>query len=106
MGIELHNDLRADQEWLQFTELLLAAAVGAASARLVRTSALRGSGLEVAAIVSLLDQAGPELRCKREILLATLDNLDQGVGEVDEEMRLVGWNQRYQQLFNYAAGAL
>jgi len=106
MGIELHNDLRADQEWLQFTELLLAAAVGAASARLVLTSALRGSGLEVAAIVSLLDQAGPELRFNREILLATLDNLDQGVSVVDEDMRLVAWNQRYQQMFNYPPGML
>src|SRR5699024_9259854 len=81
--------------------LLLAAAVGAASARLVLTSALRGSGLEVAAIVSLLDQAGPELRFNREILLATLDNLDQGVSVVDADMRLVAWNQRYQQMFNY-----
>lgn len=106
MGIKLHQDLRADQEWLQFTELLLAAAVGAASARLVLTSALRGSGLEVAAIVSLLDQAGPELRFNREILLATLDNLDQGISVVDADMRLVAWNQRYQQMFNYPPGML
>lgn len=106
MGVELGTDLRADQQWLQFTELLLAAAVGAASARLVLTSALRGSGLEVAAIVSLLDQAGPELRFNREILLATLDNLDQGISVVDSDMRLVAWNQRYQQLFNYPPGML
>ncbi|HLS22037.1 MAG TPA: PAS-domain containing protein, partial [Paenalcaligenes sp.] len=106
MGVELGSDLRADQQWLQFTELLLAAAVGAASARLVLTSALRGSGLEVAAIVSLLDQAGPELRFNREILLATLDNLDQGISVVDSDMRLVAWNQRYQQLFNYPPGML
>lgn len=106
MDTELSSDLRADQQWLQFTELLLAAAVGAASARLVLTSALRGSGLEVAAIVSLLDQAGPELRFNREILLATLDNLDQGISVVDSEMRLMAWNQRYQQLFNYPAGML
>src|SRR5690625_1074113 len=106
MEVKLSNDLRADQEWLQFTELLLAAAVGAASARVVLTSALRGSGLEVAAIVSLLDQAGPELRFNREILLATLDNLDQGISVVDADMRLVAWNQRYQQLFNYPPGML
>lgn len=106
IGVDLNQELRADPQWLQFTELLLAAAVGAASARLVLTSALRGSGLEVAAIVSLLDQAGPELRFNREILLATLDNLDQGISVVDADMRLVAWNQRYQQLFNYPAGML
>src|SRR5690625_2450943 len=88
IGVDLKDRKRADPQWLQFTELLLAAAVGAASARLVLTSALRGSGLEVAAIVSLLDQAGPELRFNREILLATLDNLDQGISVVDADMRL------------------
>ncbi|HLR81976.1 MAG TPA: PAS-domain containing protein, partial [Paenalcaligenes sp.] len=52
------------------------------------------------------DQAGPELRFNREILLATLDNLDQGVSVVDADMRLVAWNQRYQQMFNYPPGML
>lgn len=103
---QLGTDLRADGEWIQFTELLLAAAVGAASARLLLTSALRGSGMEVAAIVSLLDEAGQELRFKRDILLATLENLDQGVSVVDADMCLVAWNQRYQQLFDYPAGML
>lgn len=103
---QLGADLRADGEWIQFTELLLAAAVGAASARLLLTSALRGSGMEVAAIVSLLDEAGQELRFKRDILLATLENLDQGVSVVDAQMCLVAWNQRYQQLFDYPAGML
>lgn len=99
-------DLRADSGWVQFTELLLAAAVGAASARLVLTSALRGSGMEVAAIVAILDEAGQELRFNRDILLATLENLDQGVSVVDADMCLVAWNQRYQQLFDYPPGML
>lgn len=103
---QLDADLRADSGWIQFTELLLAAAVGAASARLLLTSALRGSGMEVAAIVSILDEAGQELRFKRDILLATLENLDQGVSVVDADMCLVAWNQRYQQLFDYPSGML
>lgn len=103
---QLDTDLRADSGWVQFTELLLAAAVGAASARLVLTSALRGSGMEVTTIVALLDEAGQELRFNRDILLATLENLDQGVSVVDAEMSLVAWNQRYQQLFDYPPGML
>ena len=105
-GLKITPDLRVDSQWIQFTELLLAAAVGAASARLVLTSALRGSGMEVAAIVSILDEAGQELRFNRDILLATLENLDQGVSVVDSQMRLVAWNQRYHQLFDYTAGML
>lgn len=103
---QLTLDLRADSAWIQFTELILAAAVGAASARLVLTSALRGSGMEVAAIVSVLDEAGQELRFNRDILLATLENLDQGVSVLDAQMCLVAWNQRYQQLFDYPPGML
>src|SRR5690606_29606553 len=44
---ELAPAAQADRQWIQFTERLLAAALGAASARLVLTSALRGSGMEV-----------------------------------------------------------
>lgn len=102
----LHEQLTADSNWLQFTELLLAGAVGAASARLVLTSALRGSGLEVATVVSLLDEADQKLRFNRDILLATLENIDQGVSVVDADMRLVAWNHRYEQLFNYPTGML
>src|SRR5690606_12614531 len=79
---------------------LLAAAVGAASARLVLTSALRGSGMEIAAVVAVLDEAGQELRFNRDILLTTLENMDQGVSVVDADMLLVAWNQSYQQLIN------
>ncbi|WP_336579287.1 hybrid sensor histidine kinase/response regulator [Alcaligenes sp. CHO6] len=102
----LEPGLRADSAWVHFTELLLAAAVGAASARLVLTSALRGSGMEVAAIMAVLDEAGQELRFNRDILLATLENIDQGVSVVDADMRLVAWNQRYQQLFDYPPSML
>src|SRR5699024_3035848 len=105
-GERLHEHLTANSHWLQFTELLLAGVVGAASARLVLTSALRGSGLEVATVVSLLDEAGQKLRFNRDILLATLENIDQGVSVVDAEMRLVAWNHRYEQLFNYPADML
>lgn len=42
---ELSPTATADRAWVQFTERLLAAAIGAASARLVLTSVLRGSGM-------------------------------------------------------------
>lgn len=106
MNQDLDLHARADSVWVHFTELLLAAAVGAASARLVITSALRGSGLEVAAIVAVLDEAGQALRFNRDILLATLENIDHGVSVVDADMRLVAWNQSYQQLFAYPPGML
>lgn len=96
----------ADRALLQFTERLLASAIGAASARLTLTSALRGSGMELGEVVSLLDEASQELRFNRQVLLSTLENISQGVSVVDAQMRLVAWNRRYQELFGYPDGML
>ncbi|WP_149195330.1 hybrid sensor histidine kinase/response regulator [Luteimonas suaedae] len=106
LGQELQPHTPADRAWVQFTERLLASAIGAASARLVLTSTLRGSGMDLAEVVAVLDEAGQELRFNREILSTTLENIDQGVSVVDPDMRLVAWNRRYQELFGYPDGML
>lgn len=103
---ELKPDAPADRAWVQFTERLLAAAIGAASARLVLTSVLHGSGMELGEVVAVLDEAGQELRFNREILSTTLENISAGVSVVDPGMRLVAWNRRYQQMFGYPEGML
>jgi len=105
-GHALSADARADTEWVRFTELLLAGAVGAASARLLLARALEGSGIEVAAVAAVLDEAGQALRFNRDILLATLENIDQGVSVVDAQMRLTAWNSRYWKLFQYPVDML
>ncbi len=91
----------ANRAILQFTERLLASAIGADSARLTMTSALRGSGIELGEVVHLLDQAGQETRFNRQVLMTTLDNIAQGVSVVDADMRLVTWNRQYQEMFGY-----
>lgn len=96
----------ADRALAQFTERLLASAIGAASARLTLTSALRGSGMELGEVVALLDEANQELRFNRQVLSTTLENISQGVSVVDADMRLVAWNRRYQELFGYPDGML
>ncbi|MGN6153752.1 MAG: hybrid sensor histidine kinase/response regulator [Lysobacteraceae bacterium] len=96
----------ADRALVQFTERLLASAIGAASARLTLTSALRGSGMELGEVVSLLDEASQELRFNRQVLSTTLENISQGVSVVDADLRLVAWNGRYQQMLGFPDGML
>lgn len=96
----------ADRALMQFTERLLASAIGAASARLTLTSALRGSGMELGEVVSLLDEASQELRFNRQVLSTTLENISQGVSVVDADMRLIAWNRRYQDMLGYPDGML
>jgi len=105
-GRDWQPELPADRALAQFTERLLAAAIGAASARLTLTSALRGSGMELGEVVALLDEANQELRFNRQVLSTTMENISQGVSVVDPQMRLVAWNRRYQELFDYPDGML
>jgi PAS domain S-box-containing protein len=106
LGRAWSPDEPADRALVQFTERLLASAIGAASARLTLTSALRGSGMELGEVVALLDEASQELRFNRQVLSTTLENISQGVSVVDAQMRLVAWNRRYQELFGYPEGML
>lgn len=94
----------ADRALLQYTERVLAGAVGAASARRLLMSALSGSGLDVAEVLALLDEASQELRFNRSLLSTTLEHIAQAVSVVDAGMRLVAWNRRYLELFDYPPG--
>ena len=96
----------ADRALVQFTERLMASAIGAASARLTLTSALRGSGMELGEVVALLDEASQELRFNRQVLSTTLENISQGVSVVDADLRLIAWNRRYQDMLGYPDGML
>ncbi|MFB9067870.1 PAS domain-containing hybrid sensor histidine kinase/response regulator [Pseudofulvimonas gallinarii] len=103
-NLVLRGEDHADRALLQFTERLLAGAVGAATARHVMTGALSGSGLDLAQVVNLLDTASQELRFSRELLGVTLEHMAQGISVVDRDMRLVAWNRRYVELFDYPDG--
>ena len=95
---------RADPQLLRFTEHLLAGALGAASARLVMASMLRGRDMQLEEVVRLLDETSQVIQFNRELLRAALEHLSQGVSVVDAELRLVAWNQRYLELFQYPPG--
>jgi Na+/proline symporter/signal transduction histidine kinase/ActR/RegA family two-component response regulator len=94
----------ADRALIQYTERLLAGAVGAASARRILMGALSGSGLDIAEAMALMDEASQELRFNRELLSTTLENVSQGISVVDQHMRLVTWNRRYLELFEFPDG--
>ena len=97
---------RAPRHVAQFTERLIAGAIGSASARMVLTSALSRGGASIADVMLMLDETSEAIRFNRSLLEATLDNITQGVSVVDADLRLVGWNRRYEQLLDYPEGFL
>ena len=80
---------------------VLAGSIGASSARIVLTHALKRKGLNVDEVAELLDETSQELRFSRQLLAATMENVTQGISVVDADMNLVAWNHRYLELFDY-----
>ena len=94
----------ADRGLLQHMERALAGAIGASSARLMFTHALRGRGFAPEDVAELLDETSQELRFSRQLLEVTMENVAQGISVADNEGRIVGWNRRYLQMFGYPDG--
>ena len=105
-GIDTNPSQPADRRMLQFTERLLAGAIGAASARVVITTALRKTGMGIGDVVLLLDETSQAIRFNRRLLEATLENITQGVSVVDSSQRLIGWNSRYVEMMDYPSGMI
>ncbi|KAF0172224.1 MAG: multi-sensor hybrid histidine kinase [Caulobacteraceae bacterium] len=85
-------------------ERLVAQVIGAPSARVIVGSALTRGSLDVADVVSLIDETKQRLQFSRELLASTLDNISQGVSVVDQDLRLIAWNERYLDLFEFPPG--
>lgn len=93
-----------DRRAARSAERLIASAVGASSARAIMASALSGASIGVSDVALMLDASGQSLRFSQGLLAATLENIEPGVSVVDRNLRLIAWNSRYLDLFNYPAG--
>ncbi|HEX2257500.1 MAG TPA: PAS domain-containing hybrid sensor histidine kinase/response regulator [Afifellaceae bacterium] len=89
---------RIDQHLLHFAEQLLASAIGAASSRLVLSLLLSRDNPTAPAAHRLLDDATEALHHNRDLLQTVLDQMDQGVGVFDADLRLTAWNRPFRQL--------
>ncbi|ALM51567.1 NahK/ErcS family hybrid sensor histidine kinase/response regulator [Halomonas huangheensis] len=100
-GKALEDSTRASIDVIQFTERFLASVLGASSARIVVNSALQGRGIGISDVISIVDEASQVLEFNRALLQATIENINQGISVVDQNLRLVVWNQRYLELFRF-----
>jgi PAS domain S-box-containing protein len=91
----------ADRGLLQYFERVIAGSIGSSSARVVLTHALKRKGLEFDEVAELLDETSQELRFSRQLLQATMENVTQAVSVVDSHLRIVAWNRRYLEMFDY-----
>lgn len=95
---------RATPELIQYIERLLAGVIGASSARIVMDSTLRGKDMQIGDVVEIVSEASQALRFNRSLLQSTIENISLGISVVDQHLRLIAWNQRYIEMFNYPEG--
>ncbi len=100
-GLTAFGNGPADWRLIQRTERVLASALGAASARVVMSSAVGGMDVALGDVLTLLDHQTQAERFDRHMLQSMLENVSQGISVVDSEQRLVAWNSRYVELFSY-----
>lgn len=91
----------ADWQLVQFTEKLLARAIGASSSRVIMASALSDHDINFDDVLTLFDQRGLSERFDDHFLQSTLEVIPQGLSVVDSEQRLVAWNGAYVSMFDY-----
>ncbi|WP_439887984.1 hybrid sensor histidine kinase/response regulator [Pseudomonas sp. MBLB4123] len=103
-GQDFAAEQPANSEWIAHTERLLAGVLGASSTRAVVRAAIEGREMQVEDVVRIVDEASEVLQFNRALLQGAIENITQGISVVDQSLRLVAWNRRYLELFDYPEG--
>ena len=104
LGKAFEPNQPANSDWIAHTERLLAGVLGASSTRAVVKAAIEGREMQVEDVVRIVDEASEVLQFNRALLQGAIENITQGISVVDQSLRLVAWNQRYLELFDYPDG--
>lgn len=96
----------ANSGWITHSERLMAGVLGASSARVMVKAAIEGRDMQFDDVVRIVDEASEVLQFNRGLLQGAIENITQGISVVDKELRLVAWNHRYLDMFDYPEGLI
>ncbi|ADZ71644.1 NahK/ErcS family hybrid sensor histidine kinase/response regulator [Polymorphum gilvum] len=97
-GLSLDPAAPTDAAMLRYAEQLLASAIGAASSRLVLSLMIKRRDTTVKGAMKLLDDASEAIQYNRDLLQTALDQVRQGIGVFDRDLRLICWNRQFRDL--------
>ncbi|MBL4899763.1 MAG: PAS-domain containing protein [Colwellia sp.] len=91
-----------NQLLLQHTENTLAMVMGTSSARLVLSSALDGRDIALDELAVLVEDASSQKQqFSQNLLQSAIENASEGISIIDENLKLVAWNKKYLDLFDF-----
>lgn len=105
-GVTLLGSQQATSGLIRHTERVLAGVFGASSAKLVLTSALQGKKMQLEEVATIVDEASELYDFSRGLLQGAIEHISQGITVVDKQLRMVAWNQRYLELFEFPPGLI
>ncbi len=105
-GKGFNPNQNANSEWIAHTERLLAGVLGTSSTRAVVKAAIEGRDMQLEDVVRIADETSEVLQFNRALLQGAIENITQGISVVDQSLKLVAWNDRYLELFNYPDGLI
>ncbi|MGM0480691.1 MAG: PAS domain-containing hybrid sensor histidine kinase/response regulator [Pseudomonadota bacterium] len=82
----------------------LSSIIGTSATRLLFDTISEQQDLPVAKVVDWATEASKLYQFNRELLQASVENIPQGISVIDQELRLVAWNRRYLEIFDYPEG--
>lgn len=91
---------------LKHAEQALGGVVGVASARAILTSLSSGESLGVEDVVNIFEETTRTLQFNQDMLFASFESISSAISVVDADLKIVAWNKRYEQMFNYPEGML
>lgn len=86
---------------VQSIESDLAAIIGAVSAHRAMQLLAKQKPLQLQDFVSLVGGSSRQIQFSQTLLQTTLETIPQGISVVDKDLKLVAWNQHYQEFFDY-----
>ncbi|KPF62091.1 two-component system sensor protein [Porphyrobacter sp. AAP60] len=98
--LALRNGDPANAAVLELAERVISGVIGTSSARMLVGSWAGGDPIPLPEVVAMFDETHRRLSFSADLLQTAIESIDQGVALVDDEMRLVAWNSRYQQIFD------
>ncbi|MCW8866158.1 MAG: hybrid sensor histidine kinase/response regulator [Colwellia sp.] len=101
-GHHSKNNKAFNEAILFHAENTLARVLGSASAKLVTSFAVSARGMAFDQVAKLVeDNSTQQLEFSRTVLQSAIENVSEGISVIDSELKLVAWNKRYLEIFNY-----
>ncbi|MFL0810342.1 MAG: PAS-domain containing protein [Agarilytica sp.] len=93
-------------ELLSAAEHGLSGIVGVASARAMLATLKTGDHLGVEDVVNIFEETTRALRFNQDMIVASFESISSAISVANEELKLVSWNRRYEEMFDYPEGML